>query len=108
MLMGRIFDLAEKNPNYTANYFTDPFDKKAQVVFLNSCGFISSARDEMMDVLRQLHKAKKTIYLIGCGLQYYKRLMPTTMEKMKFREFTDLYFLSWNDFESVTLRQLIA
>jgi len=30
------------------------------------------------------------------------------MEKIKFREFTDLYFLSWNDFESITLRQLIA
>jgi hypothetical protein len=35
-------------------------------------------------------------------------MMPTTMEKIKFREFTDLHFLSWNDFESVTLRQLIA
>ena len=64
MLMGRIFSLAANNPHYTANYFTDPFDKKAQVVFLNSCGFISSARDEMIDMLRQLSKAKKTIYLI--------------------------------------------
>ena len=90
------------------NYFTDAFDKKAKVVFLNSCGFISSARDEMMDMLRQLTKAKKTIYLIWCGLQYYKTLMPTMMEKIKFREFTDLHFLSWNDFDSVTLRQLIA
>lgn len=106
--MGRIFSLASNNPNYEVNYFTDAFDKKAKVVFLNSCGFISSARDEMMDMLRQLTKAKKTIYLIWCGLQYYKTLMPTMMEKIKFREFTDLHFLSWNDFDSVTLRQLIA
>lgn len=108
MLMGRIFSLASNNPNYAVHYFADAFDKKTQVVFLNSCGFISSARDEMMDMLRQLTKAKKTIYLIWCGLQYYKTMMPTTMEKIKFREFTDLHFLSWNDFESVTLRQLIA
>ena len=108
MLMGRIFSLASNNPNYAVNYFTDAFDKKAKVVFLNSCGFISSARDEMMDMLRKLTKAKKIIYLIWCGLQYYKTLMPTTMEKIKFREFTDLHFLSWGDFDSVTLRQLIA
>ena len=62
--MGRIFSLASNNPNYTVHYFADAFDKKTQVVFLNSCGFISSARDEMMDMLRQLTKAKKTIYLI--------------------------------------------
>jgi len=108
MLMGRIFSLGANNPNYTVNYFADPFDKKTDIVFLNSCGFISSARDEMMDMLRQLTKAKKTIYLIWCGLQYYKTMMPTTMEKMKFAEFTNLHFLSWNDFESVTIRQLIA
>ena len=107
MLMGRILSLWVNNTNYTVQYINDPFDKKTNIVFLNSCGFISSARDEMMDILRQLQKAKKQIYLIWCWLQYYKTMMPTSMERMKFKEFTNLHFLSWNDFESVTLRQLI-
>jgi tRNA A37 methylthiotransferase MiaB len=64
MLMGRIFSLGVNNPNYTVHYFAYPFDKKTDIVFLNSCGFISSARDEMMDMLKQLVKAKKIIYLI--------------------------------------------
>lgn len=107
MLMGRILSLWVNNTNYTVQYINDPFDKKTNIVFLNSCGFISSARDEMMDILRQLQKAKKQIYLIWCWLQYYKTMMPTSMEKIKFKEFTNLYFLAWNDFESITLQQLL-
>lgn len=61
----------------------------------------------MMDVLKKLQKAGKTIYLLGCGLQYYKNLMPTSVEKLKFKKFTNLYFLAWNDFECITLQQLL-
>jgi tRNA A37 methylthiotransferase MiaB len=56
------------------NYFTDPFDKETHIVFLNTCGFISSARDEAHEMLQKLLKAGKTVYLLGCAVQYYKKL----------------------------------
>jgi len=46
------------------NYFTDPFDKKAEIVFVNTCAFISSGRDEASETVNKLLKAKKTVYLM--------------------------------------------
>jgi tRNA A37 methylthiotransferase MiaB len=63
-----------KTPEYQLNYFTDPFDKKAEIVFLNTCAFISSGRDEASETVKKLLKAKKTVYLLGCAVQYYKKL----------------------------------
>ena len=63
-----------KTPEYQLNYFTDPFDKKTTLVFVNTCGFISSGRDEADETVKKLLKAKKTVYLLGCAVQYYKKL----------------------------------
>ena len=53
-----------KTPEYQLNYFTDPFDKKTNMVFVNTCGFISSERDEADKTVKKLLKAKKTVYLL--------------------------------------------
>ena len=63
-----------KTPEYQLNYFTDPFDKKTTMVFVNTCGFISSGRNEADETVKKLLKAKKTVYLLGCAVQYYKKL----------------------------------
>ena len=63
-LMGRIFDMGANNPNYEVKYFSDPYDKKAEFVFLNTCGFIASGRQEMIDEVKKLMKAGKKIYLL--------------------------------------------
>jgi len=65
-LMGNIFLLGTNNPNYSIQYFSDPYDKKTEYVFLNTCGFIKSGRDEMMATMEKLLKAGKKIYLLGC------------------------------------------
>lgn len=72
--LGRLFDISIKTPEYQIQYFTDPFDTKTDVVFLNTCGFISSGRDEADATLKKLLKAKKTVYLMWCSVQYYKKL----------------------------------
>ncbi|MBU0626652.1 hypothetical protein KKG31_04915 [Patescibacteria group bacterium] len=41
-LMGNIFSLAQNNPHYDINYFTDPYGKENDYVFLNTCGFIKA------------------------------------------------------------------
>jgi len=53
-----------KTPEYQLNYFTDPFDTKTNTIFVNTCGFISSGRDEADTTVRKLLKAGKTVYLL--------------------------------------------
>ncbi|NCO98208.1 hypothetical protein GW864_03485 [bacterium] len=36
-LMGNIFLLGTNNPNYNIQYISDPYDKKTEYVFLNTC-----------------------------------------------------------------------
>jgi len=114
-LMWRIFDMGKNNPNYEVNYFTDPYDKAAKIVFLNTCGFISSWREEMLKVMNNLLKKWKKVYLLGCGLQYYENLI----KKNSHPEWNEGYILhcvqndnkinkiSRNDFEKVTINNLI-
>lgn len=100
------------NPNYEINYATDPFDKDVKFVFLNSCWFISSGREEMIDTMNNLLKKWKKVYLLGCWLQYFKTLSNnTTLSSFgKGGEplaVEDLFFLSRNDFEKITIASLI-
>lgn len=125
--LGRLFDMSIKTPDYQLNYFTDPFDTKTDIVFLNTCGFISSWRDEADEMVKKLLKTKKTVYLLGCAVQYYKKLAnitpplipPHGMEReiknhpshTKWRgaggEVTNLHYLSRPDLNTVTLKNIM-
>lgn len=98
--LGRLFDMSIKTPDYQLNYYTDPFDKKTDMVFVNTCGFISSWRDEADATVRKLLKAKKTIYLLGCAVQYYKKL--TQEEGIK-----NVHYLSRADLNKVNLKNIM-
>jgi hypothetical protein len=62
--LGRLFDIGLKTPDYQLNYFTDSYDKQAEIVFVNTCGFISAGRDEADAIVKKLLKAKKIVYLM--------------------------------------------
>ncbi len=105
-LLGKIFTLTEKEPNIQPRYFSDPYDKEVDIVFLNTCGFISSARDEAAHTLEKLLQKGKKVYLLGCAVQYYKNLNPDQSLRAE-RGNPDIFTLSRNDFTSLTLKQLI-
>ncbi len=112
------------NPNYEINYSNDPYDKNVEFVFLNTCWFISSWREEMINTMNNLFKKSKKVYLLWCWLQYFKtlsnKLIPPWFilrnegqrgswggfEKGK-KLSKDLFFLSRNDFENITIANLI-
>lgn len=72
-LLWSIFSLAWNNPNYEVDYINDPYDDEVDHVFLNTCGFISSGREEMFEEIDKLLNAWKKIYLLGCALQYFEK-----------------------------------
>jgi len=108
-----------KTPEYQLNYFTDPFDTKAKIVFLNTCAFISSGRDEASETVKKLLKAKKTVYLLGCAVQYYKKLNPPSFPPLakeasskrslfaKEGEGDLVHYLSRGDLNIVNLKQIL-
>lgn len=91
-----------KTHDYQLNYFTDPFDQDTEIVFLNTCGFISSGRDEADATIKKLLKAKKTVYLLGCAVQYYKKLV-TSVAKVP----AHVHYLSRGDLNTITLKDII-
>lgn len=120
-LMGHIFSQATNNPNYNIQYFADPYDPKAEYVFLNTCGFIKAGRDEMLATIDKLVKTQnfaslphKKIYLLGCGLQYFAikggKEKKEARKKETFKPFnlSTLHFLSRSDFENITIANFIA
>lgn len=114
-LLGKIFTLTEKEPNIQPRYFSDPYDKEVDIVFLNTCGFISSARDEAAHTLEKLLQKGKKVYLLGCAVQYYKNLNSNSHSRFASwggnpdwsSATQNIYYLSRNDFNSLTLKQLI-
>lgn len=112
--MWRIFDLWSNNPNYKINYNIDPYDKEVEFVFLNTCWFISSGRDEMIDTMNNLIKKWKKVYLLGCWLQYLKTFVTSHSEHseesrniIEQNKQWNIFHLSRSDFENITITKLL-
>jgi ribosomal protein S12 methylthiotransferase len=103
-LLGHLFDIGANNPHYAVNYFADPYEKENDFVFLNTCGFIETGRKEMLDTLHELLTHGKTVYLLGCGLEYFETLKGWIVETWK-RD--GVFCLSRNDFENITIKKLM-
>lgn len=112
ILLGKIFSLAGNNPNYQVQYFADAHEKEVEYVFLNTCGFISSWREEMFAVLEELLEDNKIVYLIWCWLQYFKlsgeNRDPREVEDWEyFTKNPKVHLLSWPDWDNITILDLI-
>ncbi len=107
--LGNLFFLSSNNPNYKVNYFVDPENSSVEFVFLNTCGFISSSRQEMFDTIQSLLTLNKKIYLIWCWLQYFQKLDNFSKEYFKRKNLLsnkNIFYISWNDLDKITLNQI--
>ncbi len=59
-LLGRIL---ERRPD-EFYYAVDPFSPEVELVLLNTCGFISSGRNEMFQTIKKLLRKKKKVCLL--------------------------------------------
>lgn len=112
-LLWNIFWLAGNNPNYEINYSTEPYDEDVKYVFLNTCGFISSARYEMFETINKLVNKDKVVYLLGCWLYYFQNLDKTEIDKKEMKERKKLlenkniHLLSRDDWNEISVEKLI-
>ncbi len=123
--------LTSNNPNDKVNFIPDPYSSQVEYVFLNTCGFLSSWRQEMMETLKSLLDAGKKIYLLWCAVQYFNLksekdrkvigenqkksehifLDEYEKEKQYFEEFLKknvwkVFLLSWDDLDYISVDKL--
>ena len=98
-------------------YFSDPYDKKVQIVLLNTCSFISSWREEMFKTIDKFISLNKKVCIIWCWVQYFEKLLKskTILDKESKLELTrwqnllkneNISYLSWNDLSLANLQSL--
>ena len=112
-LLWNIFSIAWNNPNYEVDYINDPYDDEVEDVFLNTCGFISSGREEMFEEIDKLLNAWKKIYLLGCALQYFETNLSSTIEVLVEQEQRNrilknqnIHILSRSDWNNISVEQI--
>ena len=66
-----------ENPD-EIEYSSEPYDSHVEVVILNTCSFISSGREEMFQTVEKLISKKKKVCIIGCGVQYFEKLLKSS------------------------------
>ena len=114
-LLWNILSIAWNNPNYEIDYINDPYDDEVEFVFLNTCGFISSGREEMFEEINKLLNAWKDIYLLWCALQYFEtNLSLGTIEAKAEQEqrnrivkSPNIHMLSRSDWNNVSVEQIL-
>lgn len=116
-LLWNIFSIAWNNPNYEIDYINDPYDDEVEFVFLNTCGFISSGREEMFEEINKLLNVWKKIYLLGCALQYFETTLSDNIdgeaeiEQNKWKEIVknpNIHLLSRSDWDKMSVENILA
>lgn len=115
-LLWNIFSIAWNNPNYEVDYINDPYDNEVEFVFLNTCGFISSGREEMFEEINKLLNAGKKIYLLGCALQYFEtnlslwtaQAQTEQEQRNKIIENPNVHKISRSDWNKISVWQILT
>ena len=98
-------------------YYSEPYDSHVELVILNTCSFISSGREEMFQTIEKLLSKKKKICIIGCGVQYFEKLLKQNKSLNKeckseldrwekVLQSNDISYLSRNDLTLANLQNL--
>jgi ribosomal protein S12 methylthiotransferase len=104
-LLGRILSFGWLSKDYKINYMTDPYDKNVKYVFLNTCGFLSTWRDEMISEIEKLIDKNKNVIVLGCWAKYFKTL--DSKSKPDILKDSRISFLSWQDLDKITILDLL-
>lgn len=62
-MIGNIFNLTK---DVKIQFFANPDDKEVEYIIINTCGFLSSSREEAESVIQEFDDAGKKIIVMGC------------------------------------------
>lgn len=110
----------EEFASWKIRYHTDPDNDEVDLVFINTCWFISSARDEMFETIERLLQWNKKVYVVWCALQYFQNLLkeeqivrdiktPSYQGWLRWQKLVkdnSVFFLDWKDFDALNYERL--
>jgi len=111
----KLLSYNQANTKEEINYISDAYADEVEYVFLNTCWFLSTWRQEMMDVLQKLLAKWKKVYLLGCAIQYFKWLKEKSEDYAKeleqFNKFLNenkwkVFMLSWDDVDHISVEKI--
>jgi len=114
-LIWKILSYQSSNVKEQINYVIDPYDQNVKYVFLNTCWFLSTWRQEMLDVLDNLLNAWKKVYIFWCAVKYFKlddkENEQYKKELLAFEWFIlkntwKVFLLSWDDIDHISIEKL--
>ena len=114
-IIWKLLSYNQANTKEEINYISEPYSDEVEYVFLNTCGFLSSWRAEMMEVLNKLLEKWKKVYLLGCAIQYFKWLKEKSEDYAKevedFNKFLEenawkVFMLSWDDVDHISVEKI--
>jgi len=73
-LIGKLLTSQPKNHNKVYKYVNDPFSPEVKEVYINTCWFISSWREEAKYTIKKLLKKGKKIIAFWCAVEYFKNV----------------------------------
>jgi len=117
VLLWRLMRLWQNNKSYNVQYSADPYEEEVDTVFVNTCGFLRSWRQEMLETVQKLADAGKNAYVMWCGWEYFEKTYkdqdwqlsqedPDYAQRKKLLHDKKLNLLSWKDFETVTIQDI--
>lgn len=88
-LLGWIFSKSKAIYTYDIN--------EADLVFINTCWFLWSSRDELIHLLEEIKYVKWKIYLFWCAVKYFSQNW--FIDIKKYLETKKVFILSWQDLD---------
>lgn len=61
--------LEQKNSNYQFEFYLDPEDEEVEYIVINTCGFISTGREEAEEAIKYYDNLWKKIVILWCYLE---------------------------------------
>ncbi len=65
------------------NYILVNSPEKADIIFINTCGFIKPAKEESIEYIFQYHKLNKKVVVTGCLVNRYKNELVEELKEIK-------------------------
>ncbi len=65
------------------NYILVNSPEKADIIFINTCGFIKPAKEESIEYIFQYHKLNKKVVVTGCLVNRYKNELVKELKEIK-------------------------
>jgi len=77
-----IWEVLKFSNDYDIRYFEDPEDNDAEYVFINTCWFLSTAREEAESTIKYYNDVWKKIIIIGCYIQVADKIFLDSLNNL--------------------------